>query len=684
MTTGSDAEHIQLIERLNKLTARFSHMQDLDSLAREVQKVIDSVTECEYSGLYLLDPVSQLFKLPVAKGFTEAERLEAERTAMDRHPGRVVRERKVIHVADTLVDTSTQSSRRGFVVRSRLWLPVMSRGECVGAFGLASSRPNTFTEEHIALLRYVSNLAGLVYRNLTDSDALKLARDQARAGEQAKTRFLANVSHELRTPMNGVIGMTQLLLESSLTKEQREQAQVVQRSAKDLMEMVEDLLDYGRIEEGKTELEARPFRLETLLTDTVAVLHKAVEAKKVELSWAIEPDVPVVLVGDAGRIRRVLINLVSNAVKFTDVGHVQVRVARESSPSAVDGPSVKLRISVEDTGIGIAEELQERLFQRFTQADNTTSRRYGGTGLGLSIALSLTRLMGGDLVLDWSTPDVGSCFVATMVLGVGRSELAAPAPRVAEKGLRRVLVVDDNPVNRQVATMLCERLGVAALSADDGVTALETLRQTRIDLVLMDIHMPGMDGITATSQIRKLTESATLATVPVVALSADQLPQTRRRSFSAGVDAYYTKPLTLSHLQEILDRYDVLQPPVRLSAPVLVVDDSPVNRMVLVKLLEARGLEAIAVEDGQSAVVRASEERFSMIIVDLHMPELDGIQTLQQMRACGLNTVTPVFVCTGDTGPEVRAACLEAGATGVLLKPIRTESLDAILATAGV
>ena len=225
MTTGSDAEHIQLIERLNELTARFSHMQDLDSLAREVQKVIDSVTECEYSDLYLLDPMSQLFKLPVARDLPTPN-VEAERTArIDILVGS--RERKVIHVADTLVDTSTQSSRRGFVVRSRLWLPVMSRGECVGAFGLASSRPNTFTDEHIALLRYVSNLAGLVYRNLTDSDALKLARDQARAGEQAKTRFLAKVSHELRTPMNGVIGMTQLLLESSLTEQQREQAQVV-------------------------------------------------------------------------------------------------------------------------------------------------------------------------------------------------------------------------------------------------------------------------------------------------------------------------------------------------------------------------------------------------------------------------------------------------------------------------
>ena len=598
---------------------------------------------------------------------------------MDRHPGRVVREQKVIHVADTQTDNSTQSSKRAFVVRSRLWLPVMSRGECVGAFGLASGHPNAFTEEHIALLRYVSNLAGLVYRNLTDNDALKQARDQARAGEQAKTRFLANVSHELRTPMNGVIGMTELLLDGELNGEQREQALVVQRSAMNLMEMVEDLLDYGRIQEGRPELDIRPFRLDTLLTDIAAVLYTTVTAKGVDLSWTTDPAIPPVLLGDVGRIRRILINLISNAVKFTDAGEVAVHVRRAAG---ADDTQVKLSISVEDTGIGIPIEIQDRLFGRFTQADTTTSRRYGGTGLGLSIALSLSRLMGGDLVLARSTPGVGSCFVATMLLGVGVSTPDAQGKYSAASGVpQRVLVVDDNSVNRQVATMFCERLGVQPLTADDGASALEVMRQNKVNLVLMDIHMPGMDGVTATAKVRTLVDSLTPATVPVVALSADRLPQTRRRSFSAGVNAYYSKPLTLQTLKDILGRYGLLNASPVVEGRMLVVDDNPVNRTVLVKFLEARGVDAVAVEDGSAALVCTAQETFAMIFVDLHMPGIDGIDTIKHIRAQGNHEDTPVYVCTGETDERSRVDCLNAGATEVLVKPIRRSDLDDLLRT---
>ena len=289
--------------------------------------------------------------------------------------------------------------------------------------------------------------------------------------------------------------------------------------------------------------------------------------------------------------------------------------------------------------------------------------------------------MDGDLVLSWSKPGVGSCFVATMVLHAGVSKPAEqPEPEAERKAPPRVLVVDDNLVNLQVATMLCQRLGVHPISTDDGTSAIEILRQIQVDLVLMDIHMPGTDGITATNLIRALTDSVTPATVPVVALSADQLPQTRRRSFSAGINAYHSKPLTLDHLRDILARYGLIRTSALAGGKVLVVDDSPVNRAVLVQFLEVRGFDVVAVEDGSTALAWTSREAFSMIFVDLYMPGIDGLATIKRIRAQGSHEDRPIVVCTGETSEQVQLATLNAGATGILLKPIRASALDELLA----
>ncbi len=679
MNPASRTAQIEQIANLNEITGRFSHMVDLDSLARETQKIIDSIADVEYSGLYLYDTVGEAFRMVVAKGFTETERREAERTAMDRHPGLVVRTQEIIHVPDTRIDNRTSSSTRGFSVRSRLWLPVLSRDECVGAIGLASSQPDFFSEQHIALLQYVATMVGLVYRNLTDNLALSIAKDRAEQGDRAKTEFLATVSHELRTPMNGIVGMTELLLESPLDEDQREHASVVQKSALALMELIEDLLDYGRIEAGKIELEHRPFRPQNLLADVGAMLSVQAKGKGLRLDWGIDGELPGALVGDAGRLRRILINLISNAIKFTHEGGVSVRL---SGDPLKDG-RVRLSASVQDTGIGITPEVQDRLFERFAQGDGSITRRYGGTGLGLSISRSLAELMGGDVVLHRSVPQEGSCFVATAVLEVAEEPKVAPPQKVEPnmKTERRVLVVDDNPVNRRVALLLCRRLGWQTLDAADGQAALEILSNETVDIVLMDVHMPGMDGITATSHIRRMRNRATDATVPTIIVSADRLPETQRRCFSAGSDAFVAKPLKLDTLRKIFNRFQLGGPPSEANGTVLIADDDPINRAVLAKMVKLRGFHSVVVNDGQEVLDHIGRGNIDLALIDLQMPRLDGISALREIRSNHTAQKLPVFVVTADVRRETRDECLAAGAQGLLAKPIDRASLDTILLT---
>ncbi len=674
MKSARDAAKIELIAQLNGITARFSHMVDLDSLAVEVQSIIDSIADVDYSGLYLFDPSTETFRLPVAKGFSDSERHEAERTAMHRHPGRVVREQKVIHVPDTATDTSTVSSKRAFVVRSRLWLPVMSRGECVGAFGLASGTPNTFTDEHIALLQYISSMAGLVYRNMMDNEALEAAKNRAEAADRAKSQFLANVSHELRTPMNGVIGMTDLLLAGALDPEQREQAGVAQKSAMALMDLVEDLLDCGRIEAGKTELDQYPFRVRTMLEDIGVMLSVQARFKGISLDWGIDGGMPPVLVGDAGRLRRIIINLVSNAIKFTDEGGVSLRLWGE----AAEGNQITLHARVDDTGIGIAPDVQERLFSRFSQADSTVTRRYGGTGLGLSISQTLSELMGGQLTLVESKLGKGSCFVATAVLTVGAESERAREEAAVDPG-RRVLLVDDNPMDQRLMATLCEQLGWETLVASDGQAALDTLAKEAVSLVLMDIHMAGMDGITAITKIRRSRRGATPSTVPIIAITADRLPQTQRRCFSAGADAHLAKPLASLQFKALFERFRPQEQGVGSRGQVLVADDSPVNRAVLAKRFASRGFEAVEAADGHEALALLKTSSFALVVLDLHMPGLDGIHTLRQIRSKADLHAGPVFIVTGDATLAVRQACIAAGANGVLTKPVDRSAVDSML-----
>jgi signal transduction histidine kinase/CheY-like chemotaxis protein len=387
-----------------------------------------------------------------------------------------------------------------------------------------------------------------VNRDLTE------ARDRAEAASRAKSEFLANMSHELRTPMNGVLGMTELVLLSPLSPDQRESITTAYNSAASLLDLLNDILDFSKIEAGKLELDTAPFELRPLLDSTLAVVRLTAERKGLGVVLDIDPQVPAAVVGDAGRLRQVLVNLLGNAVKFTEQGEVRltVHVAERT------GERIALRIGVRDTGIGIPADKQDRIFGAFIQADGSTTRKFGGTGLGLAISNRLVALMGGRIAVD-STPGDGSLFHFTIAFGVHagallEEDVAAHAPRpvaTSRTGLQ-VLLAEDNKVNQRVAQRFLERLGHHVTLANDGREAVELWQRQAFDLVLMDVQMPEMDGFEAVATIRE-AELGRGTRTPVIALTAHAMSGDRERCLAAGMDGYLTKPVKLAQLVDAID-----------------------------------------------------------------------------------------------------------------------------------
>ncbi len=419
----------QLIEQLSTIASGLASVHDLASFAEEVERALAALVDAEYNGLYLWDFEQARLRLFVARGFSEAERREAERTAWDRHPGSIFRQPRTIHIPDVDLDGArqTQSSARSFPVRSRLFMPVMYQREPLGVFGFGSSRVNNFSPGDIEVLKYVCRLTGVVYRQLLDrlergraeaelaraleqvkvaNAALQLARDQALDATRAKSAFLATMSHELRTPLNAIIGYTELILEEhapqvgpALTGD----LERIESSARHLLGLISDVLDLSKIEAGKYTLHAEDIDLATLLASVDAACRPG--QQRGGNRFEIDAPTPLpALRTDATALRRVLINLIGNAHKFTRDGAVVLRIREE----AADGGR-RVVFAVEDTGIGMSEAQLRRLFDAFSQADATISRRFGGTGLGLAISQQLVHLMGGDISVT-SEPNVGSKF----------------------------------------------------------------------------------------------------------------------------------------------------------------------------------------------------------------------------------------------------------------------------------